>query len=1078
MAMIAIIFLGFYGARQLTIDLLPRFSFPLIFLNVTYPNVAPEEMETLVTRPIEDAVSQVPGIQQVTSTSFEGITNVRAQFNFGTNTDTAATDIREQLDRVKGRLPNDPNLSAISIFKADPTQLPVLILGVNDANLSPTQLDDLVSNTLLPQIEGVAGVAAAVETGGVQREIRVEVDNDRLAALGIPLSTVVNRLAQQNENVAGGIGREGSTEYEIRVTGLVKNPKQFETLVLATAKDGTPIMLGTVARVLDAGKEQRIIGRLNGVPSVGITISKQSDANTVAVVMALHAKLKTFEQRYAGLHFAPVYDQHTYISDSITALQQNALFGACLAVLVILFFLHSIRSTLVIALSIPTSVAGAFLAMYLAGFNLNIMTLGGLALAVGLMVDDAIVVLENIFRRTEAGENQVDAAKSGAAQIYGAVVSSTMTVMIVFLPMLLIGGVASKLFQPFALVVVFAVGVSLIVALTVVPMLAARFIHRSDVEDSHYDPDATLLVRVEEWLFVRFGQAYAALESAYRKVLAWSLDHGMAVAGIALGAIVLGIFAIKAFVGFEILPPGISNYVTINYNLPTGTALALNNAWAQKIEAELRADPNVQDVYGNIGAGGGFVGFGTRPITNYGQIFVTLKPFGRGSPRTIKTDDFVNEWRAKLNAMPGVLAYPVAVDIVSRILSFATGANQGVSVQLYGPDLATLSSLSKSAVAQLSGAIPGLINVRSSITDSSPQMNVVVDRNRAAQLGIPLSTIADTVATATNGTIASRFESGGEQYDINVMFPVAQRKTMGNVNDIMLITPAGASVPLAEVATVTFGKGPNQITRQNKERYAEIDGDVLGGAALTIAAAAQQRLSSMPLPPGYRWDFTSGTQATTEAFGSLFIAVLLAIVLIYMLLASKYESFWQPLVIMLTLPLAIVGVAVGLLIFHKPIGLTAMIGILALIGIVVKNAILVVEFTNQLRAQGKTVRQALMQAGPMRMRPILMTTSATCLGLLPLGLGLQPGSETQAPLAAVVIGGLFTSTLLTLLVIPVAYLNGQKLVNWYMRTRFGRALGDLFGISTPQNGATDEALGETHLELPADHLPTKEEEMV
>jgi HAE1 family hydrophobic/amphiphilic exporter-1 len=317
-----------------------------------------------------------------------------------------------------------------------------------------------------------------------------------------------------------------------------------------------------------------------------------------------------------------------------------------------------------------------------------------------------------------------------------------------------------------------------------------------------------------------------------------------------------------------------------------------------------------------------------------------------------------------------------------------------------------------------------------------------------------------------------------EQYDINVMFPVTQRKTMGNINDIMLITPTGASVPLSEVATVTFGKGPNQITRQNKERYVEIDGDVLGAPQLTVAKAVQQRLAPFPLPPGYRWDFTSGSQATTEAFGSLAVAVLLAIALIYMLLAAKYESFWQPLVIMLTLPLAIVGVAVGLLVFHKSIGLTAMIGMLALIGIVVKNAILVVEFTNQLRAQGKTVRQALMEAGPIRMRPILMTTSATCLGLLPLGLGLQPGSETQSPLAAVVIGGLITSTLLTLLVIPVAYLNGQKFVNSYMRTRFGRAIGDLFGVAAPTDGALEEVLDEAHFEIPVDHLPTQEKEKV
>ena len=1067
MAMIAIVFLGFYGLGQLTIDLLPRFSFPLVFLQVTYPNVAPEEMETLVVRPIEDAVSQVPGIQQVTSTSFEGSATVRAQFNFGTDVDTAATDIREQLDRAKNRFPNDPNLSPIGIFKADPTQLPVLIVGLNDASLSGPQLDDLVQNTLIPQLEGVAGVASAVETGGITREIRIEVDNDRLAALGIPLSTVINRVAQQNENVAGGIGREGSTEYEIRVTGLVKDPKQFEQLILATAKDGTPIMLGTVARVLDTGQEQRIIGRLNSVPSVGVTIAKQSDANTVQVVTALYAKLKKFEKTYPGLHYASIYDQHNYIQDSITALQQNALLGALLAVLVILFFLHSIRSTLVIALSIPTSVGGAFLAMYLAGFSLNIMTLGGLALAVGLMVDDAIVVLENIFRRTEAGEDQITAAKNGAAQIYGAVMSSTVTVMIVFLPMLLIGGVASKLFQPFALVVVFAVGVSLLVALTVVPMLAARFIHRSDVDDSVYDPNANLFVRVQEWLFVRFGAGYDRLEALYRRVLAWSLDHGLYVAGIAVAAIGVGVLLL-AKAGFEILPPATSNYVTINYTLPAGTALAVNNAFAQKVEGELRADTdNVQDVYGNIGTGGNFVGFGTRAITNQGQIFVTLKPFGRGSPRRIKTDDYVIKLRSELSKIPGVQAYPIAVDIVSRILSFATGASQGVAVQLYGPDLNTLSALSKSAVESLRGQIPGLINVRSSITDSSPEMDIVVDRNRAAELNIPLSTIADTVATATNGTIASLFESGGEQYNINVMFPPGQRKTVNNINDINVIAPNGSSIPLAEVATVVVGKGPNQITRQNKERYVEVDADVLGAPVGTVTRQVQQRLQAFPLPPGYRWDFTSGTQAQTEAFGSLFVAVGLAIILIYMLLAAKYESFWQPLVIMTTLPLAIVGVGVGLILFNKSIGLTAMIGVLALIGIVVKNAILVVEFTNQLRAQGKSVREALLEAGPIRMRPILMTTSATCLGLLPLGLGLQPGSETQAPLAAVVIGGLLTSTLLTLLVIPVTYLNGQRFINWYMRTRFGRALGDLFGVAPPAEpafvGATDghaEALDE------------------
>lgn len=1076
MAMATIIFLGVYGLRQLSIDLLPSFSFPLIFLTATYPNVAPEEMEQLIARPLEDAVSQVPGIQQVTSTSFEGVATVRAQFNFGINPDTAATDIREQLDRIKNRLPNDPNLQPVAIFKADPSQLPVLIAGVSDQNVSATALDDLVTNTIVPQIEEVPGVATAVETGGVVREVRVEVDNQRLAALGIPISTVINRIAQQNENVAGGIGREGSTEYEIRVTGLLQSPSQLNSLILANAKDGTPIYLGSLARVLDTGKEQRVIGRLNGVPSVGVTISKQSDANTVEVVRAVYGRLKKLEQTYPGLHFASIYDQHFYIEDSITALQQNAAFGALLGILVILFFLHSIRSTLVIALTIPTSVGGAFLAMYLAGFTLNIMTLGGLALAVGLMVDDAIVVLENIFRRVEGGENQIEASKAGAAQIYGAVMSSTITVMIVFLPMLLLGGVASKLFQPFALVVVFAVGVSLLVALSVVPMLAARFIHHSDVEESHVDPRANIFARTEEWLFERFGTGYRLLETRYRSILSWALDHGFAVAGLAVVAVIAGVVLIR-LAGFEILPPAVSNYITINYRLPTGTALDINNQFALKMEDELRKDTaNVQDVYANVGAGGSFVGLGTRPITNTGQIFLTLKPFGRNSPRRISSDAYVQKLRAEFNAIPGVQGYPVAVDIVSRILSFATGANQGITVDLYGPDLTQLSNLSNAAVDKLRGKIPGLINLRSSITNSAPQMAIAVNRARAGELGVPLSTIADTVATATNGTIASRYESGGQQYDINVILPPSQRKTSRNINDLTITTPAGSVVPLAEVASVTFGTGPNQITRLNKERYVEIQGDVLGTTPVgTVTQQVQAQLSGFALPPGYRFDFSAGTQAQNQAFSSLGLALILAIALIYMLLAAKYESFWQPLVIMMTLPLAIVGVGVGLILFHKSIGLTAMIGALALIGIVVKNAILVVEFTNQLRSEGMSIRAALMQAGPIRMRPILMTTSATCLGLLPLGLGLQAGSETQAPLAAVVIGGLLTSTLLTLVVIPVAYLNGQRFINWYLRTGVGRWLADLFGVATPRNGQPPGRSVELRDETA---LPVAEEERV
>jgi len=1011
MRIAALVLLGIVCLGRLPVDLLPKVSLPTVSVVTTWPNVAPEEIEAQVTRPIERSVSQVTGLYQVTSTSTQGLSQVRVQFQWGTDIGQAAVDVLQLVQRAKRSFPSDPTLVDPIVYKFDPSQIPILTFGISGIKDS-VKLRTLIDNQVSPMIESADGVASATVTGGEERAVIVNVDPDRLRAHHIPLSQVIGRLLAENLNLPAGIAKESNTEYTIRSLGWFTSPEEIAQMPLGTY-NGQLVSLGDVASVRDSHSETRIFARLNGRPSVGLRITKQSGANTISTADAVFARVAQVEKRYPELKFGLAFDQSTFIRDSVNNVRDSAIIGGILAVLILLFFLRNVRSTLVVALSIPTSIISTFALLYLCGFTINTMSLGGLALATGLIVDDAVVVLENIFRHIERDKkNATDAAVEGTTEIMSAVFASTWTVMVVFLPLLLIKGQAGQMFTQFALVVIFSLAVSLLDATTIVPMLATRLISG----DAHHEMMAndrehkSLLMRS----FAVAGRVLDRLDASYRKGLHWALAHRKFTLIGAL-AITLGSFALFPFVGKELMPQTDSGDFDVSVKLPVGTALSTTDAAMRKIEKIVLANPNVATVFSTAGSGR-TRGTSVSSIPYQGSLSVKLKENHRQP-----TLDVMSDIRKQLTALPGVSARPSTSDIVTMIM---TGGGTNVEVDIFGDDLSGLSRVSKEVMAKLRG-VPGLENVDVGWDEAMPEIQWVLDRDKAQQLGISFSDVANTIGTATNGTISSYYQENGFQYPIIVQLPESQRKTASEMAN--LVVRAGSAsdgykdVVLSQVAHPVYGYGPSEIDRMDRQRYVAVSGVPQGRSVSEIQADVAKVMDGIKLPAGFYWDWGTNQKRQAEEFGGMGVAVLLAIALIYMLLASQFESFIHPLTILFSVPLAATGVILALFLTGRSFGLTAFIGVLMLVGIVVKNGILLVDYTNVLRGRGMLRDEALLTAGPTRLRPILMTASAAVLGMLPLALALGKGSEVQAPMATAVIGGLATSTFLTLFVVPCVY---------------------------------------------------------
>lgn len=1036
MRIAALVLLGAICFTRLPIDLLPNITFPTVVVSTNWPNVGPEEIEAQITRPIERAVSSVRNLYQINSTSSEGSSSVRVQFQWGTDIGEAAVDVLQLVQRARRQFPSDPTLEAPIVFKFDPTQIPIRMYGVS-GEPDPVKLRTLLDNQVAPILETASGVAGVSVTGGQQRAIMVHIDPQRLRAHNLALSDVTRRIAEENLNLPAGIAKQSETEYTIRSLGLFRSVEEIKAIPVGNF-GGRIVSLGDIATVRDAAPETRIYTRHNGQPAVGITITKQSGANTVSTAQALDEKIEQVKRLYPHLKFGLAYDQSRFISNSINNLKHHALIGGCLAVLILLFFLRNLRSTLVVALSIPISIISTFALLYFCGFSLNVMSLGGLALATGLIVDDAVVVLENIFRHIERDKKRAaEAAVSGTSEILSAVLASTFTVMVVFLPLLLIKGQAGQMYTQFALVVIFSLAVSLLDAATVVPMLASRVIqgeaHHEMIEDGH---KRNLLER----LFYRFGKWFNALDSAYRNGLRWAIHHRWWVIGGAATVTATVTLLLMPQIGTELMPKTDSGDFSLNIRMPQGTAVSRTNATCLEIERILTSHPAVETTFAAAGTSLRFRGAVGNPKPNEASINVKLKEH-----RAQTTEEVMADIRKELAKLPGVRGFPMQFDLVSNIIS---GGPPGVEINIFGDNLSTLVHLSREAMNRLRD-IPGLENLDVNWQEATPEIQWKVDRQKALQMGLTFQDIARAIGTATSGTIASYFQDGSFQFPIIVQLPESERKTVAELENIPLYPSRtnGSSPPatilLRQVARSEIGTGPNEITRLDRQRYIAVNGQIQGRPESEVQADIQKALAGMSMPTGYYWDWGTRQKQKAEEASGMWLAIVLAICLIYMLLASQFESFVHPLTVLLSVPLSAVGVVLAFFLTGRMFGLTAFIGVLMLVGIVVKNGILLVDYTNVLRGRGLPRDEAVLTAGPTRLRPILMTTLATIFGMLPIAIGFGEGAETQVPMATAVIGGLMTSTLLTLFVIPTVYTLFDDLGRWLRRDRLDLAQPEL-----------------------------------
>lgn len=1055
MRIAALVLLGAICLLKIPVDLLPKVSIPTVAVSTQWPNVAPEEMETQITRPVEQAVSSAPNVYQVSSSSTLGQSTVRVQFNWGTDIGQAAVDVLQLVQRAKSSFPTDPTLQPSLVFKYDPSTLPILVFGVSGMS-DTVKLRTLLQNEISPIIESANGVASATITGGEQRAIIVDVDPQKMQAYGVALTDIQKRLSQENIDLPSGIAKQGNTEYTIRALGYFTSPEEAAKIPLGLY-NGNPVNLGMVATVRDSHQETRISTRLNGDPAVGVIIVKQSEANTVATAQAVLAKVEQIKKLYPQLKWSKAYDQSGFITNSIDDLRDTAVIGGALAIVILLFFLRSVRSTLVVALSIPISIISTFALIYFCGYTLNNISLSGLALATGLIVDDAVVVLENIFRHIERDKRKpAEAAVTGANEIMSAVIASTLTVMVVFFPLLLIKGQSGQTFSQFAMVVIFSISISLLDATTVVPMLASRLISEEEVEEeahpelrAMHGKKRTLMIRAFDW----FGRHFAKLDESYRHALAWALRHRWWVLGGAF-SITAASWLLVPMIGSEMMPQTDTGDFTVNLKLPVGTAYTVTNEKMQQVESKLRANKDVDTVFAASGTNLSIRGTSATQIGYQGGAIVHLK-----EDRKHSTQEVIAQIQKDTRGISGVRLLMTPYDLVTQIL---TGGTSNMEVDVFGQDQAVVTQKARD-VMEAMRVIPGLESVDLGVQEATPELRWKVDRQKAQQLGVSFQDIANALNTSTSGALTTYYQENGYQYPIYVQVPERNRKTVDQLINLP-ITPSvkvgtgtiTKPVLLGQVAQPVYALGPNEITRMDRRRYIAVSGRVSNRSESEVQADISTALGKMQFPQGTDWSFGANQLRRADEFSGMGLAVFLAIALIYMLLASQFESFIYPLIVLTSVPLCAVGVILALFLSGRAFGLTAFIGLLMLVGIVVKNGILLVDYTNQLRGRGMGRDEAILTASPTRLRPILMTSSAAILGMVPLALGIGKGSETQAPLATAVIGGLTTSTFLTLLVVPVVYTLFDDLARRTRKDPRDLAPAEAVGPSVPAVGEINE----------------------
>ena len=999
---VAIVLIGWVGWQNLAVRELPDVDYPIVSVTTLLPGASPEVVETEVTEVLEEEINTIEGIKTLTSISGEQTSIVTAEFELDRDIDTALQDVRDKVSRIRGELPNDVEEPVIE--KLDPEASPIIWVSLRSTTRDIIEVNDYADNVVKERLQTVPGVGSVILGGEKRFAVRVRLDPQRMAGYGLTVAEVSRALASGNVEIPSGRIESESREFTIQTEGELPSPESFNDLIVAW-RDGAPIRLGEIG-VAEAGVEnERTLARFNSQPTVGIGIIKQSDANTVAVADAVLEELESIRgQLPAGFTAELAVNDAEFIEASVEEVEETLLIAFGLVILVIYFFLRSLRATLIPAVAIPVSIVGTFGAMYALGYSINTLTLLSLVLAIGIVVDDAIVVLENVYRHMEEGEDRVTAAKRGTGEIAFAVIAISLTLVIVFLPIAFVTGVVGRLFREFGVSVAVAVVISAFVALSLTPMLCSRFLRHEQSDN---------------FLLRAFERAIGATSRFYERTLSWSLAHRWVVIAVALATLGATLL-VAAGMGQEFTPPEDRGSFLAVVNAPEGSTLDYTDGYLQQIEVAIGETEGVDRYFSAIG-----LAIGGPAKVSQGIVFTRLD-----EERERTVFEIINEVRGKVSQLAGVDVFVIAPS------AFNTGGFQKpLQYVIQATELDELAEVSDQLLAEVR-QVEGLAGVDVDLDLNKPELAVSIDRSRAASLGVSVQDVATTLQVLFGGQDVTKFKRGNERFDVVVQLEDLYRNTPSQVGQVYLRGGGGELVQLSSVVRVDEGVGPSQINHYNRRRSVILDAN-LDGIPLGEGLERVQTLAERILPEGFTTAVAGESEDFQESASSLLFSLLAAVVAIYLVLAGQFESFLHPLTIMLALPLAIFGAVVSLAALGMTFNIYSFIGIIMLMGLVTKNSILLVDYTNTLREGGMERRQAVVRGAVVRLRPILMTSIAIVFGVLPIAIALGAGSESRRPLGVAVVGGMIASTALTLYVVPVFYTLFDGAQEWLRRHRPG-----------------------------------------
>jgi HAE1 family hydrophobic/amphiphilic exporter-1 len=1001
LAMILVV-LGFIAFTSLGLDFFPDIEFPTVSVVTTYSGASSEDIENTITRPLEQIINTISRVKEVNSMTTEGASVIMVEFEWGTNLDFGAQDIRDQIGLYRNFIPEEASDPLVVKFNIG--QMPIIFGGIT-ADRPTLELKELIEDEVAPRLERIDGVAAAQVFSMDIREILVAVDKSALESLNISFDQILMSLRMENLNLPAGRVTERHSEYLLRTLGEFQSLDDIRNTIIGSTQAGQPIYLADVAEVRDTLKDTRLISRTQGEKAVFYFISKRSGANTVTTAQAVNRELERIKPTLPpDVTFYPFMDQAEMIQRVIRRTGNNALVGGILAIFFIFVFLRNWRPTVTIALAIPLSVITTFIAFYLAGYTINLLTLGGLALGIGMLVDNAVVVIENIFRHMEEGEKRKEAAKKGASEVGMAITASTLTTIAVFFPMVFAQGITGRLTRGLALAIAFSLLASLFVALTVVPMVASVLFKAN----SRLDTEGRDRRKIQ----------FEKVRNFYRNLLHKALRRRGLVLGGTLGLLALS-FAIVPFLGTEFMPAMDREMIMLQVKMPVGTSLEETNRVVTMVERLMAQEPEVMNVSVQVGSqaeenpadmAGGMSTTGSHE----GLLWVGLKPLRE---RNLSDVEVLEKIRRKLPKLKDVKFE--SLDLGQAMMG---GATAPIEIKIFGKEINILKEIGDNIVERIRD-VEGLRDVTHSLAEGKPEYHISIDREKASRMGLKVSQVGNVIQTASLGKVATRYREGNEEIDIRVRFEEKFRDNLEDIRSIPIMTPLNTMISLGEVAAITLGEGPIRINRENQARVITVTGNIAGRDLGSVVKDIRGRIADIEsgLPAGYFTEFGGQFEQMQEAFVIMAAAFALATLLVYMIMASQFESFRHPFVIMFTIPLSIIGVIVALLVSGRPVSLPVLIGFIILGGIAVNNGIVMVDYINQLKQRGVDKKEAILQACAVRLRPVLITAFTTILGMMPMAISISEGAEMRAPMAVTVVGGLMATTLLTLFVIPIIY---------------------------------------------------------